>query len=66
MSNYEIYWLTLDRVAKDEQLSRRDRLLLDAAKAQLFLGNLGAASALMDRVDNYPLFKCFLDLKEKY
>lgn len=66
MTNYEIYLTTLDRVAKDEQLSRRDQLLLDAAKAQLVLGNLGAASALMDKVDNYPLFKCFLDLKENY
>ncbi len=66
MNNYDSWFATLDRVAEENELSRRDRLLLDAAKAQLVLGNLGAASELMGKVDNYPLFKCFLDLKENY
>lgn len=66
MNNYETWLSTLDRVAEENEISRRDQLLLDAAEVQLVLGNLGAASELMDKVDNYPLFKCFLNLKEKY
>lgn len=66
MNYYETWLSTLDRVAEENEISRRDQLLLDAAEVQLVLGNLGAASELMDKVGNYPLFKCFLNLKDKY
>lgn len=64
MSNYETWFATLDRVAKEEQISRRDQLLLDTAEVQLILGNLGSASELIEKVSNYQLYKCFFNLKE--
>lgn len=65
MKNYETWLATLDRVANEEQISRRDQLLLDAAEVQLLLGNLGAASDLIFKVNDYHIVATFNILKDK-
>ena len=65
MTNFESWVKTLDRVAEERQLSRRDQLLLDAAEVQLLLGNLGAASDLIFKVNDYHIVATLNNLKEK-
>lgn len=64
MSNFELWLVTLDRVAKEQEISRYDQLLLDAAEVQLILGNLGAASELVFKMNNYQVVKTFQNLKQ--
>ena len=64
MSNFESWLATLDRVAKEQEISRYDQLLLDAAEVQLILGNLGAASELVFKMNNYQVVKTFQNLKQ--
>ena len=64
MSNFDSWLVTLDRVAKEQEISRYDQLLLDAAEVQLILGNLGAASELIFKMNNYQVVKTFLNLKQ--
>lgn len=64
MSNFESWLVTLDRVAKEQEISRYDHLLLDAAEVQLILGNLGAASELVFKMNNYQVVKTFQNLKQ--
>lgn len=64
MSNFESWLVTLDRVAKEQEISRYDQLLLDAAEVQLILGNLGAASELVFKMSNYQVVKTFQNLKQ--
>ena len=64
MSNFESWLVTLDRVAKEQEISRYDQLLLDAAEIQLILGNLGAASELVFKMNNYQVVKTFQNLKQ--
>jgi hypothetical protein len=64
MSNFESWLVTLDRVAKEQEISRYDQLLLDAAEVQLILGNLGAASELVFKMNNYQVVKTFQNLKQ--
>lgn len=64
MSNFESWLVTLDRVAKEQEISRYDQLLLDAAEVQLILGNLGAASELVFKMNNYQVIKTFQNLKQ--
>ena len=64
MSNFESWLVTLDRVAKEQEISRYDQLLLDAAEVQLILGNLGAASELIFKMNNYQVVKTFQNLKQ--
>lgn len=64
MSNFESWLVTLDRVAKEQGISRYDQLLLDAAEVQLILGNLGAASELVFKMNNYQVVKTFQNLKQ--
>lgn len=64
MSNFESWLVTLDRVAKEQEISRYDQLLLDAAEVQLILGNLGAASELVFKMNNYQVVKTLQNLKQ--
>ena len=64
MSNFNSCLVTLDRVAKEQEISRYDQLLLDAAEVQLILGNLGAASELVFKMNNYQVVKTFQNLKQ--
>ena len=64
MSNFNSWLVTLDRVAKEQEISRYDQLLLDAAEVQLILGNLGAASELVFKMNNYQVIKTFQNLKQ--
>lgn len=64
MNNFESWLVTLDRVAKEQEISRYDQLLLDAAEVQLILGNLGAASELVFKMNNYQVVKTFQNLKQ--
>lgn len=64
MSNFNSWLVTLDRVAKEQEISRYDQLLLDAAEVQLILGNLGAASELVFKMNNYQVVKTFQNLKQ--
>ena len=64
MSNFDSWLVTLDRVAKEQEISRYDQLLLDAAEVQLILGNLGAASELVFKMNNYQVIKTFQNLKQ--
>lgn len=64
MSNFDSWLVTLDRVAKEQEISRYDQLLLDAAEVQLILGNLGAASELIFKMNNYQVVKTFQNLKQ--
>lgn len=64
MSNFNSWLVTLDRVAKEQEISRYDQLLLDAAEVQLILGNLGAASELVFKMNNYQVVKIFQNLKQ--
>ena len=64
MTNFESWLATLDRVAKEQEISRYDQLLLDAAEVQLILGNLGAASELVFKMNNYQVIKTFQNLKQ--
>lgn len=64
MSNFNSWLVTLDRVAKEQGISRYDQLLLDAAEVQLILGNLGAASELVFKMNNYQVVKTFQNLKQ--
>ncbi len=64
MSNFNSWLVTLDRVAKEQGISRYDQLLLDAAEVQLILGNLGAASELVFKMNNYQVIKTFQNLKQ--
>lgn len=64
MSNFDSWLVTLDRVAKEQEISRYDQLLLDAAEVQLILGNLGAASELVFKMNNYQVVKTFQNLKQ--
>lgn len=64
MSNFESWLVTLDRVAKEQEITRYDQLLLDAAEVQLILGNLGAASELVFKMNNYQVVKTFQNLKQ--
>ena len=64
MSNFDSWLVTLDRVAKEQEISRYDQLLLDAAEVQLILGNLGAASELVFKMNNYQVVKTFRYLKQ--
>lgn len=64
MSNFNSWLVTLDRVAKEQGISRYDQLLLDAAEVQLILGNLGAASELVFKMNNYQVVKIFQNLKQ--
>ena len=64
MSNFNSWLVTLDRVAKEQAISRYDQLLLDAAEVQLILGNLGAASELVFKMNNYQVVKTFQNLKQ--
>lgn len=64
MSNFESWLVTLDRVAKEQEISRYDQLLLDAAEVQLILGNLGTASELVFKMNNYQVVKTFQNLKQ--
>ena len=64
MSNFNSWLVTLDRVAKEQEISRYDQLLLDAAEVQLILGNLGAASELIFKMNNYQVIKTFQNLKQ--
>ena len=64
MSNFDSWLVTLDRVAKEQEISRYDQLLLDAAEVQLILGNLGAASELVFKMNNYQVVKTFQTLKQ--
>ena len=64
MTNFESWLVTLDRVAKEQEISRYDQLLLDAAEVQLILGNLGAASELVFKMNNYQVVKTFQNLKQ--
>lgn len=64
MSNFDSWLVTLDRVAKEQGISRYDQLLLDAAEVQLILGNLGAASELVFKMNNYQVIKTFQNLKQ--
>ena len=64
MSNFNSWLVTLDRVAKEQEISRYDQLLLDAAEVQLILGNLGAASELIFKMNNYQVVKTFQNLKQ--
>ena len=64
MNNFESWLVTLDRVAKEQEISRYDQLLLDAAEVQLILGNLGAASELVFKMNNYQVIKTFQNLKQ--
>ena len=64
MSNFNSWFVTLDRVAKEQEISRYDQLLLDAAEVQLILGNLGAASELVFKMNNYQVVKTFQNLKQ--
>lgn len=65
MINFESWLVTLDRVANEQEISRRDQLLLDAAEVQLLLGNLGAASDLIFKINDYHVVGTFNNLKEK-
>lgn len=64
MTNFESWLVTLDRVAKEQEITRYDQLLLDAAEVQLILGNLGAASELVFKMNNYQVVKTFQNLKQ--
>ena len=64
MTNFESWLVTLDRVAKEQEITRYDQLLLDAAEVQLILGNLGAASELVFKMNNYQVIKTFQNLKQ--
>lgn len=64
MSNFESWLVILDRVAKEQEISRYDQLLLDAAEVQLISGNLGAASELVFKMNNYQVVKTFQNLKQ--
>ena len=64
MSNFDSWLVTLDRVATEQEISRYDQLLLDAAEVQLILGNLGAASELVFKMNNYQVVKTFQNLKQ--
>lgn len=64
MSNFNSWLVTLDRVAKEQEITRYDQLLLDAAEVQLILGNLGAASELVFKMNNYQVVKTFQNLKQ--
>ena len=64
MSNFNSWLVTLARVAKEQEISRYDQLLLDAAEVQLILGNLGAASELVFKMNNYQVIKTFQNLKQ--
>ena len=64
MTNFDSWLVTLDRVAKEQEISRYDQLLLDAAEVQLILGNLGAASELVFKMNNYQVIKTFQNLKQ--
>ena len=64
MSNFNSWLVTLDCVAKEQEISRYDQLLLDAAEVQLILGNLGAASELVFKMNNYQVVKTFQNLKQ--
>ena len=64
MSNFNSWLVTLDRVAKEQEISRYDQLLLDAAEVQLILGNLGAASELVFKMNNYQVITTFQNLKQ--
>ena len=64
MSNFNSWLVTLDRIAKEQEISRYDQLLLDAAEVQLILGNLGAASELVFKMNNYQVIKTFQNLKQ--
>ena len=64
MSNFNSWLVTLDRVAKEQEISRYDQLLLDAAEVQLILGNLGAASELVFKMNNYQVIQTFQNLKQ--
>lgn len=65
MINFENWVKTLDHVANEQEISRRDQLLLDAAEVQLLLGNLGAADNLIFKMGNYQVVKAFVNLKEE-
>lgn len=64
MTNFDSWLVTLDRVVKEQEISRYDQLLLDAAEVQLILGNLGAASELVFKMNNYQVVKTFQNLKQ--
>lgn len=64
MTNFDSWLVTLDRVAKEQGISRYVQLLLDAAEVQLILGNLGAASELVFKMNNYQVVKTFQNLKQ--
>ena len=65
MKNFKTWIDELDRVSQERQLSCYDQLLLDAAEVQLLLGNLGAASDLISRINDYNIVGTFNVLKEK-